>query len=92
LPGVQRLRDSFLEGRAQTEQGRLTQLTSYKRVEQMDQSADDRVLSLNASLRDIEDIDLPKTILELQLQQIAYQAALGATQRIITTSLADFLR
>jgi hypothetical protein len=26
------------------------------------------------------------------MQQVAYQAALGATQKIITTSLADFLR
>jgi hypothetical protein len=36
--------------------------------------------------------DLDKTIVELQMLQMSYQAALVATERIITTSLADFLR
>jgi flagellar hook-associated protein 3 FlgL len=65
---------------------------NYNRVEQMQQAADDRVITLKASLSGIEDIDLPKTIVDLQMQTVAYNAALGATQRIITTSLADFLR
>ena len=65
---------------------------NYNRVEQMQQAADDRVITLKSSLSGIEDIDLPKTIVDLQMQQVAYQAALGATQKIITTSLADFLR
>jgi flagellar hook-associated protein 3 FlgL len=65
---------------------------NYNRVEQMQSAADNRVITLKSSLSEIEDIDLPKTIVELQMQQVAYQAALGATQRIITTSLADFLR
>jgi flagellar hook-associated protein 3 FlgL len=49
-------------------------------------------MSLTSSLTEIEDIDLPRTIVELQMQQVAYEAALGATQKIITPSLADFLR
>jgi flagellar hook-associated protein 3 FlgL len=65
---------------------------NYNRVEQMQSAADNRVITLKSSLSGIEDIDLPKTIVELQMQQVAYQAALGATQKIITTSLADFLR
>ena len=40
----------------------------------------------------IEDIDLPKAILELQMQSTAYQAALGATARVLQPSLLDFLR
>ena len=64
----------------------------YNRVEQMQRAADDRVMSLTSSLTEIEDIDLPRTIVELQMQQVAYEAALGATQKIITPSLADFLR
>lgn len=44
-----------------------------------------------AGLANAESIDLPKTIVDLQLQQTAYQAALGATAKIITPSLADFL-
>jgi flagellar hook-associated protein 3 FlgL len=65
---------------------------NYSRVEQMQQAADNRVITLKSSLSGIEDIDLPKTIVDLQMQQVAYQAALGATQKIITTSLADFLK
>jgi flagellar hook-associated protein 3 FlgL len=64
----------------------------YNRVEQMQKAADDRVLALTNSLSGVEDIDLPKTIVDLKMQQMAYEAALGATQRIITPSLADFLR
>jgi flagellar hook-associated protein 3 FlgL len=74
-------------------QGKLAEVgASYNRVEQMHQAADDRVLALKSSLSGIEDIDLPKTIVELQMQQVVYQAALGATAKIITPSLADFLR
>ena len=64
----------------------------YNRVEQMRKAADDRVISLTSALSGVEDIDLPRTVVDLQMQEVAYQAALGATQRIITPSLADFLR
>jgi flagellar hook-associated protein 3 FlgL len=37
-------------------------------------------------------VDLPATIVELQMQEVAYQAALGATARAIQPSLMDFLR
>jgi len=47
--------------------------------------------AISASLANAESIDLPKTIVDLQLQQTAYQAALGATAKIIQPSLADFL-
>ena len=43
-------------------------------------------------LNAIEAIDIPKTIMELQLQQTAYQAALAATAKVIQPSLMDFLR
>jgi flagellar hook-associated protein 3 FlgL len=49
-------------------------------------------LTLKTQLSDIEDIDLPETIMKLQLQEVAYQAALGATARAIQPSLMDFLR
>lgn len=39
-----------------------------------------------------EDIDLPKAIMDLNLQNSAYQAALAATQKVIQPSLVDFLR
>lgn len=74
-------------------QGKLSGVgAAYNRVEQMQKSADDRVLMLKTSLSGVEDIDLPATIVDLQMQQVANQAALAATQRVITPTLADFLR
>lgn len=64
----------------------------YNRVEQMRHTADDRALDLRAQLSDVEDIDLPKTIMEMKLQETAYQAALAATSRVIQPSLMDYLR
>lgn len=64
----------------------------YNRVTQMKQSAQDHLLSVSSQLSDIEDVDLPKAIMELQIQQTSYQAALAATARVIQPSLIDFLR
>jgi flagellar hook-associated protein 3 FlgL len=62
------------------------------RVSQLRQGADDQILTLKSSLSNVENIDLPKTITELQMQQVAYEAALGATAKAIQPSLLDFLR
>jgi flagellar hook-associated protein 3 FlgL len=62
---------------------RLSQLQSY---------ADSRVVDLTNQVSTVEDIDLPKTITELTLQQTAYQAALAATAKVVQPSLVDFLR
>jgi flagellar hook-associated protein 3 FlgL len=64
----------------------------YNRVEQMRQKADESLLTLKSQLSDVEDIDLPKTIMDLKLQQTAYEAALAATAKVIQPSLIDFLR
>ncbi|GGQ42174.1 flagellin N-terminal helical domain-containing protein [Couchioplanes azureus] len=64
----------------------------YNRINQMKESAQDRLLSVSTQLSDIEDIDLPKTIMEMQLQQTSYQAALAASAKVIQPSLIDFLR
>jgi len=64
----------------------------YNQLEKLQQSADAGVNDLTSQVSEVEDIDLPKTITELTLQQTAYQAALAATARIIQPSLVDFLR
>ncbi|MCA2213725.1 flagellar hook-associated protein FlgL [Jidongwangia harbinensis] len=64
----------------------------YNRITQAKESAQDRLLSVTSQLSDIEDIDLPKTIMEMQLQQTSYQAALAASAKVIQPSLIDFLR
>jgi flagellar hook-associated protein 3 FlgL len=64
----------------------------YNRIDQMQQSAQDRLLSVKSQLSDVEDVDLPKTIMDMQLQQTAYQAALAASAKVIQPSLIDYLR
>ncbi len=64
----------------------------YNRITQAKESAVDRLSSVTSQLSDIEDIDLPKTIMEMQLQQTSYQAALAASAKVIQPSLIDFLR
>lgn len=74
----------------------ITQLSDVgaraKRVEALEGIADSQVIDLRAALSELEDIDLPGTIVQLQLQEVAYQAALGATARVLQPSLLDFLR
>lgn len=64
----------------------------YHQVEAMRDRADNAKLTLTHGLSEVEDIDLPKTIVDLQLQEMAYNAALSATARVIQPSLLDFLR
>jgi flagellar hook-associated protein 3 FlgL len=54
--------------------------------------ADSVKLDSTSQLAQVESIDLPETIMELQLQEVAYQAALGAASRVLQPSLTDFLR
>ncbi|WP_305784886.1 flagellin [Symbioplanes lichenis] len=64
----------------------------YNRITQMKSSAEDRLLDVTSQLSEVEDVDLPKTIMEMQLQQTSYQAALAASAKVIQPSLIDFLR
>jgi flagellar hook-associated protein 3 FlgL len=49
-------------------------------------------VTLKQSLSQVEDVDLAQVTLELQMQQVAYQASLSATAKVIQPSLADFLK
>ncbi|RNL61044.1 flagellar hook-associated protein 3 [Nocardioides marmoriginsengisoli] len=62
------------------------------RVEAAIQAAGDDELKLKTSLSSVENADLPKVIVDLQMQQTAYQASLAATSRVMQPSLLDFLR
>lgn len=62
------------------------------RVEAAIQAAADTQLRLSTSLSEVENADLPKTVVDLQMQEVAYQASLGATARVMQPSLLDFLR
>lgn len=62
------------------------------RVDRAMQSAVDRELELTGSLARVENVDLPVALMELQMQESAYQAALAATSRVMQPSLLDFMR
>ena len=62
------------------------------RVDNMVERGTTDELNLRTRLSEVEDVDLAATIMELQLQEVAYQAALSATSRVIQPSLLDFLR
>jgi len=51
-----------------------------------------QALHLKTQLSDTEDVDLPRTIMELKMQETGYQAALQATAQVVQRSLLDFLR
>jgi flagellar hook-associated protein 3 FlgL len=56
------------------------------------QATTDATAALEVRRSGIEDIDLAKAALDLQLQHTAYQAALAVTAKVIQPSLVDFLR
>jgi flagellar hook-associated protein 3 FlgL len=64
----------------------------YNQVDGMKLRAEDQQVTMKNGLSEVENIDLPKTIVDLQLQEIAYKTALSATSRVIQPSLVDFLR
>ncbi|MCU1487284.1 MAG: Flagellar hook-associated protein FlgL [Actinomycetia bacterium] len=64
----------------------------YNQVDGMKSRAEDQQVTMKNGLSEVENIDLPKTIVDLQLQEIAYKSALSATSRVIQPSLLDFLR
>jgi flagellar hook-associated protein 3 FlgL len=73
-----------------------TQLTDVgvrqQRVQDGAATVQNRVLDLTSRLTEVEDVDMPSTIVALQTQQVAYQAALGATAKVVQPSLLDFLK
>jgi len=64
----------------------------YHQVEAMRSRTEGARLDAQNALAEVESVDLPRTITELKMQEVAYQAALSATARVIQPSLLDFLR
>jgi flagellar hook-associated protein 3 FlgL len=61
------------------------------RMEAAGQVNTDMQLTLASQLVDVEDIDLAKTIMELNQTEVGYKAALRATAQVIQPTLVDFL-
>lgn len=66
--------------------------TRYNRIEGALSSLALRTDDLTTSLSEVEDVDLARSIYDLNVAQVSYQAALGATAKVIQPSLMDFLR
>lgn len=66
--------------------------TRSNRVDRAIQSSKDALLDLTSSLSQIENVDLARATIDLKLNEVAYQAALSATARLVQPSLSDFLR
>ncbi|HEY1134517.1 MAG TPA: hypothetical protein VGE77_08055 [Nocardioides sp.] len=66
--------------------------TRTNRVESAQRRADDAVITLGSAFKDVAGVDIAATVVDLQMQEVAYQAALGAAARVIQPSLMDFLR
>ncbi len=63
-----------------------------KRLEITNNRLDDLVLSTRTLLSKTEDIDVAETIMNLKMEENAYQLALNSGARIIQPTLMDFLR
>ncbi len=62
------------------------------RLERVEAINADRAVTLGSQLAETENIDLPNTIMRLQMQQVGYEAALSATAKALQPTLLDFLR
>ncbi|MCL3860845.1 flagellar hook-associated protein FlgL [Actinotalea sp. K2] len=64
----------------------------YGQITTAQSSIQKTLMDVKSQLSAIEDIDLAEIIVELQMQEVAYQGALGATARVLQPTLMDFLR
>ena len=65
---------------------------TMNRVESADQRLTDIRLTLRGELAQVQDVDMAEAVVELQTQEVAYQATLGAIGRALPPSLVSFLR
>lgn len=74
-------------------QGQLAQVGSqFLRVQNTQSQNTSDGLTMKQNLSSIEDADVAQVMVQLQAQQVAYQAALMATAKAIQPSLTDFLK
>jgi flagellar hook-associated protein 3 FlgL len=66
--------------------------SQFLRVQNMQSQNTSNGLTMKQNLSSIEDADIAEVMVNLQAQQVAYQAALEATAKAIQPSLTDFLK
>jgi flagellar hook-associated protein 3 FlgL len=73
--------------RAQVEMG-----ARSKQIEEIAFRNADVDVELKAALSEVEDVDMAEALIEVRVQEMAYQAALQVTAKVIQPTLLDFLR
>ena len=66
--------------------------SKMRSIELAEQRLGDGVAATRVAVSNIEDADLAENIVELQIRENAYQAALGVAGRTLNLNLLDFLR
>ena len=66
--------------------------TKMKRVDDLTRDMDRRKDDLTQGISDVEEIDLSQAVMDYQLAQTAYQAALSVASQGFGLSLMDFIR
>ena len=80
------------EARDQVNLARASSASTFKRLESHDGMLDSFKLRIEDMLSKTEDADLATSIVELQFEERAYEAALSASARVMQPSLLDFLQ
>ncbi|MCC5949519.1 MAG: hypothetical protein JJT89_13800 [Nitriliruptoraceae bacterium] len=62
------------------------------RVESAKNRAESQLLTVRTELSDVEDVDVARGMMELQIQQVGYEATLQALSQALPPSLVAFLR
>jgi flagellar hook-associated protein 3 FlgL len=65
---------------------------SYKQLQSQQTSNTTLLGTLQTTLSNAQDVDVAKAASDLQLQEVAYQASLAVTAKIIQPSLAEFIQ
>lgn len=91
-PGIKTAVDSIDTLRASVSTARARIGAATNRVESVLAGNLTRQTTVQANLSKAEDVDLTEAVTDVNRQQAAYQAALGATAKSLQQSLVDFLR
>jgi flagellar hook-associated protein 3 FlgL len=64
----------------------------YQRIQTSLDQLSSGSIGNHTELSNVENVDIANAVVDLQMQQVAYQASLGATARVLQPSLLDFLK
>lgn len=82
-----------LDARLETMNGhRATIGTRHSQMMRAEETNMQQYVELETQRSGIEDLDLAKAVLDLQMQEVSYQSALAVTARVLQPTLMDFLR